>query len=100
MLTSKATHQVVSISTKHRRDHTGIYAIDVQDASSAQRLTLQQVINSIDNNEATFIVMGRDHSRSTVGVVRPRNGPAYIRSHADGNPNDNLLALPESPERR
>jgi hypothetical protein len=52
-----------------------------------------QVIASIEANTNTFftLVAGK---RADVGVV---NGPTgkYVRTHADGRWNDNLLALPE-----
>jgi len=57
------------------------------------RWTRQQVIESIEGRINTFhtMVQGR---RAEVGVV---NGPygKYLRTHANGYWNDNLLALPE-----
>jgi uncharacterized protein DUF3892 len=57
------------------------------------RWTRQQVIESIENGSNTFhtSVGGR---RAEVGVVNGPNGK-YVRTHADGIWNDNLLALPE-----
>ena len=55
--------------------------------------TRQQVVDSIEAGTNTFhtMVSGK---RADVGVV---NGPTgkYVRTHADGYYNDNLLALPE-----
>jgi hypothetical protein len=46
---------------------------------------------SIASNQA-FVVAGS--VRVAVGVVRPTYGLPYLRTHADGYWNDNLLALP------
>jgi hypothetical protein len=57
--------------------------------------TRQQVIESIEARTNTFFTMVGG-KRADVGVV---NGPGgkYLRTHADGKWNDNLLALPECP---
>ncbi|WP_369526374.1 DUF3892 domain-containing protein [Bradyrhizobium japonicum] len=54
-----------------------------------------EVIQSIENGTNTFftLVSGK---RADVGVVSGPNGK-YVRTHADGYYNDNLLALPECP---
>ncbi|WP_449492209.1 DUF3892 domain-containing protein [Caballeronia sp. M23-90] len=51
------------------------------------------VVASIDAKSNTFYV--KDEStgkRVDVGVVRPSGRTAYLRTHADGQWNDNLLA--------
>lgn len=56
--------------------------------------TREQVIASIDAKTNTFFV--RDPAtgkRSDVGVVRETGKAAYLRTHADGYYNNNLLAL-------
>jgi hypothetical protein len=55
------------------------------------RWTRQQVINSINNGTNTFytLVGGK---RANISVIKGPNGP-YLRTHADGQWNDNLLAL-------
>jgi hypothetical protein len=55
----------------------------------------EQVIQSINNGTNTFYVLA-DGRRADVAVVNGQNGP-YLRTHADGNWTDNLLALPECP---
>ncbi len=59
--------------------------------------TRQQVVESIQRNENTFytFVGGK---RADLGVVNGANGP-YVRTYADRQWNDNLLALPECPRR-
>lgn len=60
--------------------------------------TLQQVIESIDGRTNTFHVIDPNTGkRSNVGIVRPVGRPAYVRTHADGDWNDNLLALNQCP---
>ena len=54
--------------------------------------TVGQVIDSIERKTNSFFTLVNG-KRATVGVV---NGPSgkYVRTHADGYWNDNLLALP------
>jgi hypothetical protein len=53
--------------------------------------TRAEVIRSIENNSSTFYTLvGR--TRADVGIVNGHNGK-YVRTHADGKWNDNLLAL-------
>ena len=60
---------------------------------SGWRWTRQQVIDSIEARTNTFYTRVGNR-RADVGVV---NGPhgKYVRTHADGVWNDNLLALDE-----
>ncbi|KAF0098948.1 MAG: hypothetical protein FD144_4023 [Rhodospirillaceae bacterium] len=53
----------------------------------------QQVINSINEKSNTFFTRVNS-KRADIGVVHGPNGD-YLRTHADGVWNDNLLALPE-----
>lgn len=57
--------------------------------------TLSQAVADIENKINTYytLVNGR---RAEVGVINGTNGK-YLRTHADGQWNDNLLALPECP---
>ena len=60
--------------------------------------TREQVIASIDaKTNAFFVVDPYTGKRSYVGVVRPPGRPAYVRTHADGDWNDNLLSLNQCP---
>jgi hypothetical protein len=54
-----------------------------------------KVIQSIEDGTNTFHTLV-DGKRAEVGVVDGPNGK-YVRTHADGFYNDNLLALPECP---
>lgn len=53
------------------------------------------VISSIKNGTNTFYVL-EGGKQSEVGVVNPDDGRSpFLRTHADGYWNDNLLSLPE-----
>ncbi|HKN29726.1 MAG TPA: DUF3892 domain-containing protein [Roseiarcus sp.] len=58
----------------------------------------EKVITSIDERSNTFYVVDPyNGKRSEVGVVRPLGRPAYLRTYADGDWNDNLLSLDRCP---
>jgi len=58
----------------------------------------EDVIASIDAKTNTFFVIDPfNGKRSNVAVVRPDRGAAYLRTHADGDWNDNLLSLNQCP---
>src|SRR4051812_32635900 len=61
------------------------------------RMTRDEAIRRIDSGKEAFFTMDRSTGRKVyIGVVRG-NGvrSAYLRTHADGKWNDNLLALDE-----
>ena len=54
----------------------------------------EQVIESIDAKTNTFYVVDpRTGMRSDVGVVRSSGHAPFLRTHADGDWNNNLLSL-------
>lgn len=56
--------------------------------------TRENVIRSIDAKTNTFFVIDPyKGKRSEVGVVRSTGRLPYVRTHADGDWNDNLLSL-------
>ena len=82
--------QVLCINKQPRNNtHEGITHL----GGSGWRWTRQEVIDSINAKSNTFFtsVYGK---RADVGVIQGQHG-AYLRTHADGQWNDNLLALPE-----
>ncbi len=84
---------VACINKQPRQDpHEGITHLGGP-GGGGWRWTRQQVIDSIKSNANTFHTMAGG-KRAEVGVVRGPNGE-YLRTHADGYWNDNLLALPE-----
>lgn len=60
------------------------------------RLTREEAIRRIDAKTAGFHTNDRSTGRAMyVGVVREEGKNPYLRTHADGKWNDNLLAQPE-----
>ena len=60
--------------------------------------TREEVIASIDAGSNTFFVIDPNTGkRSDVGVVRVAGRNPYLRTHADGDWNNNLLSLDQCP---
>ena len=57
-------------------------------------LSRADAVSQIDNHQNSFHVTGPTGKRAEVGVITPATGPKYLRTHADGVWNDNLLSLP------
>lgn len=56
----------------------------------------EKVIKNIEQKIDTFFVLDNQGHRSEVGVVYPKDGRLpFLRTHADGFWNDNLLSLPQ-----
>lgn len=82
--------QVKCINKQPRNNtHEGITHLGGQ----GWRLTRDQVIQSIEAKTNTFYTL-ENGRRADVGVVNGQHGK-YVRTHADGQWNDNLLALME-----
>ena len=65
---------------------------------SGWKWSAEDVVARIENGTNTFFVIDAARHRSNVGVVDPGNGRRkYLRTYADGDWNNNLLALPECP---
>ncbi len=65
-------------------------------AGGGWRITKEEAIDRIENRGEKFYTVDYPSGRKVyVGVVRgDGNKAAYLRTHADGKWNDNLLALP------
>lgn len=62
--------------------------------------TREDVIRSIDDNANSFYVLDpQTGKRSNVAVVRRNGQQPYLRTHADGDWNNNLLSLTQCPLR-
>lgn len=87
-----ATHQVTHIR-KPDRDNNHEHITHVKyDGLIYKR---EYVIGLIENKTDSFYVI-QGGNRSEVGVVHPDYPRSpFLRTHADGKWNDNLLALPE-----
>ena len=57
------------------------------------RLTKEDAISRIDNKSASFYTLERNTGKQmSIGVVRETGKAPFLRTHADGLWNDNLLA--------
>ena len=84
--------QVTCVNKEPRNNtHEGITHL----GGSNWKWTRADVIRSIENNSNTFYTKVGG-IRADVGVINGPNGK-YVRTHADGQWNDNLLALKECP---
>jgi hypothetical protein len=60
------------------------------------RMTREEAIRRIDAKQENFYTVERISGRKMyIGVVRETGKYPYLRTHADGKWNDNLLALEE-----
>jgi hypothetical protein len=76
--------------------HEHITHLGNPNAKPPWKWTREKVIESIDAKTNTFFVVDpKTGKRSDVGIVRPKGKDPYLRTHADGDWNDNLLALPK-----
>jgi hypothetical protein len=67
-------------------------------ANPPWRWTREQVIVSIEARTNTFFVIDRmTGRRADIAVVRVTGRAPFLRTHADGVWNDNLLSLPQCP---
>ena len=58
----------------------------------------EKVIESIDERTNRFFVIDpRSGKRADIGIVRPSGKAPFLRTHADGDWNDNLLSLNQCP---
>ncbi len=89
-------YEVDSVNKPHRQSpHEHITHI----GNNAQnwRMTREAAIRSIDSKSEAFYTIDKSTGKKVyIGVVRGDGLKApYLRTHADGKWNDNLLALPE-----
>lgn len=90
-----AEFQVTCINKKDRSSsHEAISHIGNQEQK--WRLSRKEAVRRIESKEASFFTVDRTTGRKMyVGVVRENGKEPYLRTHADGKWNDNLLAQPE-----
>jgi hypothetical protein len=54
----------------------------------------EEIVHWIEDDHGKAFVEDQYGNHVEVGVVTPLSGPKYLRTHVDGVPTDNLLALP------
>ena len=88
----------VTCITKPRPDSPHEHITHLGNPQGKWRWETEKVIESIDAKTNTFFVLDPSSAkRSDVGVVRPAGHRPYVRTHADGNWNNNLLSLNQCP---
>jgi hypothetical protein len=88
----------VTCITKPDRDSTHEHITHLGNPALNWRWTREEVIASIDaGSNAFFVADPRTGKRSTVAVVRVAGRAPYLRTHADGDWNNNLLSLNQCP---
>ena len=88
-----ARHMVGGQSHQHIADVQWQNTTTGKTAESSRATMVAWLDDKTKHNSA--IVVDAQGKTSQVGTVHPANSSAYIRSYADGDWNDNLLALPE-----
>jgi hypothetical protein len=90
---SMADVQVTCIAKPHP-DSPHEHITHLGNPAANWRWTREQVIASIDAGTNTlYVIDPRSGKRSDVGVVRIADRAPYVRTHADGDWNNNLLSL-------
>lgn len=88
----------VTCITKPHPQSTHEHITELGNPRAGWKWSRDQVIASIGAKSNTFFVIDpRNGKRSNVGVVRSPGRAAYLRTHADGDWNDNLLSLDQCP---
>jgi hypothetical protein len=89
--------QVTCIDKPHP-DSPYEHITHIGNPSAGWKWPREKVIESIDAKTNTFYVLDPyNGKRSDVGVMRPPSRPAYLRTYADGDWNNNLLSLDQCP---
>ncbi len=87
-------YQVTCINKPHRQSaHEHITHIG--NVSANWRVTRESAIQRINSGQAAFFTLDQHRRKVYVGVVRESGKQPYLRTHADGYWNDNLLAQEE-----
>jgi hypothetical protein len=84
----------VTCITKAHPQSSHEHITNLGNQAAGWKWTREQVIASIDAKTNTFFVVDPSTGkRSDIGVIRPSGRAPYLRTHADGVWNDNLLSL-------
>ena len=86
----------VTCINKPNRQSSHEHITHIGNTAGNWRLTREAAILKIDSQQERFYTVDRlTGNRAYVGVVRDGVHAPYLRTHADGKWNDNLLALNE-----
>lgn len=90
-----AEHQVTCINKPHHQS-AHEYITHIGNLAAQWRITRESAITQIDNNTSQFYTVDKTTGKKCfVGIVRETGKQPYLRTHADGKWNDNLLAQVE-----
>lgn len=88
-------YQVTCIN-KLNRQSTHEHITHIGNISGGWRITREDAIRRIDSKQEAFYTVDTTTGRKAyIAVVREAGKNPYLRTHADGKWNDNLLAQPE-----
>lgn len=88
-------HQVNCIN-KANRESRHEHITHIGNSINQWRLTRETAIVRIESKQEAFYTVDKTTGkRAYIGVVREAGKAPYLRTHADGKWNDNLLAQPE-----
>ena len=86
----------VTCITKPDRMNRHEHITHIGNTSNQWRMTREEIIRRIDAQQENFYTVDQTSERKMyIGVVRETGKNPYLRTHADGKWNDNLLALNE-----
>lgn len=86
----------VNCINKQNRTSQHEHITHIGNTNGQWRLTRESAISRIDGKTDTFYTIDRTTGkRAYVGVIRETGKAPYLRTHADGKWNDNLLAQAE-----
>jgi hypothetical protein len=90
----------ITCATKPPRHGEHEHITHVGNPAADWVLPVELVIKRIDEKTDTFFVLDpKTNKRSNVAVVREPNLRPYLRAHADGAWNDQLLSLNDCPRK-
>jgi len=86
----------VTCVTKPDRNSRHEHITHIGNSAGGWRLTRESAIERIESKREAFYTVDRTTGRRAyIGVVREHGKLPYLRTHADGKWNDNLLAQAE-----
>jgi hypothetical protein len=90
-----AEYEVTCINKPHR-ENIHEHITHIGNVKDAWRMTRELAISQIESKQNQFYTTDRQTGkRSPIGVVRETGKAPYLRSYADGEWNNNLLAQQE-----
>jgi len=87
---------LVTCINKPNRESRHEHITHIGNVAAEWRMTREEAIRRIDAKTEAFYTLDRTTNRKVyIGVVREAGKLPYLRTHADGKWNDNLLAMAE-----